>query len=140
AADDFKKCPVPVISAVQGGAAGAGATFSASGDIIVATEEAFFSLPEIDAKIIGGKKELEGFLPEKKVRMMALTGLRVSAEQAFQLGGVEKVVSQEKLTDTALEYAKIIADKGYITVRKWKQALIATEEIGTDEGNLIEQG
>lgn len=140
AGTDFQECPVPVISAVHGGATGAGATFSASADFVIASPEAFYSLPEIDVGVVGGAKELEGFLPIKKVKMMALTGEKVYAEEIHRLGGIEKVVSKEELYDTALNYAKTIADKGIVIARKWKEALIATAGVGLDEGNLIEQG
>ena len=139
AGSDLYTCSIPVIAAVNGAAVGAGAVFSASADVIIASESAFFSIPEIDVGVVGGAKGLSRFLPPQKVRTMALTGMKISAEEAFRLGGVEAVVPEEKLYDKAIEYAKVIADKGAIAVRKWKEALLVTENVGPREGLLIEQ-
>jgi|SRR5690625_626713 len=133
------ECPVPLICAVNGGAVGAGAIFAACGDIVLASEDAFFSLPEINIGIVGGAKGLSRFLPQQKVRAMVLTGMKVPAEEAYRLGGVEEVVEKEGLTDKALDYAKAIADKGYYASRKWKESLILTERLGPLEGFYVEQ-
>lgn len=136
---DFYTCGIPVIAAVNGAAVGAGAVFSASADIVIASKEAHFSIPEIDVGVVGGAKGLGRLFPPQKIRTMALTGMKVSAEEAHRLGGIEAVVPLENLHEMALEYAKIVADKGVMAVRKWKEALLVTESVGPREGLLIEQ-
>lgn len=133
------ECPVPLITAVNGAAVGAGAIFAACGDIVIASDDAFFSLPEINVGIIGGAKGLSRFLPPQKVRTMVLTGMKVSAVEAYRLGGVETVVGKEQLLKKALEYARTIADKGYYATRKWKESLLMTENLGPLEGFYLEQ-
>lgn len=144
--EHFRRCvetlykfPVPLVCAVNGAAVGAGAILAACGDIIVAADDAFFSLPEINVGAIGGAKSLSRFLPAQKIRAMVLTGNAVSADEAYRLGGVESIVDVTDLEEKAMEYARGIADKGYLAARKWKQALIVTESVGTLEGLYIEQ-
>lgn len=136
---DFYSCAIPMVVAVNGAAVGAGAVFAACGDIIVAEENAFFSIPEINVGVVGGAKGLSRLLPPQKVRALALTGGRVTAQEVYQYGGLEAVVKEEELYDTALDYAKKIADKGSLAVRKWKESLLITESVGPREGLLIEQ-
>jgi enoyl-CoA hydratase len=138
ATTDLSNCPVPIISVIQGGAVGAGAVFASCSDIIIATEEAFFSLPEINIGIIGGAKALSKILPQKTLRMMALTGKRIPATDIHRFGGIEEIVSKEDLLDTALRYAEEIANKGSIVVRKWKEALINTEDLNIEKGFELE--
>lgn len=136
---DIYTCPVPLITAVNGGAIGYGALLAAAGDIVLASKNAFFGLTEINVGLVGGAAGLSRFLPPHKVKTMALTGLRVPAQEAYMLGAVEAVVEPEELLDKAMEYAKIVADKGSAAVRKWKEALLVTETLGARDGLLVEQ-
>lgn len=138
ASSDLYKCSVPVISAVQGGAVGSGAMLAACGDIILASEEAFFSLAEVDLGLVGGAGPLSRFLPSQKIRMMSLTGMKVDALEAYRLGGKEKIVSFDNLFDTALEYAEKLAEKGSKVMRAWKDSLLVTEGIDPHNSFLIE--
>ena len=136
---DFYSCAIPMVVAVNGAAVGAGAVFAACGDIIVAAENAFFSIPEINVGVVGGAKGLSRLLPPQKVRALALTGGRISAQEVLQYGGLEAVVPEEQLFEKALDYAKVVADKGSLAVRKWKESLLLIESVGPREGLLIEQ-
>lgn len=138
AARDLYSCPVPMISAVHGIAAGAGATFAACADILFASPEATFSLPEINIGVVGGAKAMSRMLPAHKVRAMSLTGLPVSAEEIYRWGGIEQIVPKEELHAVTLEYAKKIADKGALAVRLWKESFVVNESVGAREGLLIE--
>lgn len=135
---DLHTCSVPVVVAVNGGAVGVGAAIAACGDVIFAEEEAFFAIPEIDIGLVGGAKSLSRLLPAHKIRALALTGKRVSAREVHQYGGVEDVVSRDKLDETALEFASLVAGKGAKAVRKWKEAFKLTEGVGIPEGAMIE--
>lgn len=139
AGSDFYSCEVPIIVAVHGAAVGAGAVFAAAGDIIVASDDAFFSIPEINVGVVGGASGLHRLLPPQKIRSLALTGGRITAKEVYDLGGVEAVVPKEELKEKALSYARLVADKGVLAVRKWKEALLVTEAVGPREGLLIEQ-
>lgn len=136
---DFYSCPVPVVAAVNGAAVGAGAVFAASSDIILADENAFFSIPEINVGVVGGAKGLSRLVPPQKVRAMALTGKKVTAKEIYGYGGIEKITTSDQLHQESMKYAEEIADKGYIALRKWKESLLLTEQVGPREGLLIEQ-
>lgn len=140
AGGDLYTCPVPVISAVNGAVIGAGAGFASYGDIIIAMEDAFFAIPEINVGVVGGAIDLKRLLPPQKIRSLALTGRRISAREIYQYGGIEAIVeSREELLEKALEYAQEISDKGFLAVRKWKESLLAIENAGLNEGTYIEQ-
>lgn len=136
---DLYSCNIPVIAAVNGAAIGAGSVFAGSADVIIASECAQFSIPEINHGIVGGAKGLSRIFPPQKIRVMALTGMKVSAQEAYRLGGVEAIVSLDELHSKALEYAEKISDKGSTAVRKWKESLLITENVGAAEGLYIEQ-
>lgn len=139
AGSDVYTCEVPVVVAINGAVVGAGAVIAGAGDVIIASEDAFISIPEINVGVVGGAKGLHRLLPPQKIRALALTGGRVTAQEIYRFGGVEAVVPNEELHEKALYYAKIIADKGPMAVRKWKEALLVTENVGPREGLLIEQ-
>ena len=130
---------MPLIVAVNGAAVGAGAVFAATGDIIIVSEDAFFSIPESKVGVVGAATALKRLLPPQKIRALALTGGKITAQELYNLGAVEAVVPTDELQEKALAYAKLVADKGYLAVRKWKESLLVTETVGPREGLLIEQ-
>lgn len=138
AGSDLYNCSVPVVCGINGAAVGAGAIFASCADIIVASESAFFAIPEIDIGLVGGAKALWRVIPPQKLRMMALTGMRCSAQEAYRFGGVEAVVPGNELNDKVMEYARVLASKEPMALRKWKEALLLTETVSPQEGLLIE--
>jgi enoyl-CoA hydratase len=139
AVEALHACAVPLVVAVQGAAAGAGALIAACGDIIIASEDAFFVIPEIDLHVVGAAKGLSKIVPYQKARAMALTGSKLFARELAMMGGVEEVIARSGLDARALEVAHCTADKGYLTARKWKEALLINERLGPREGLIVEQ-
>jgi enoyl-CoA hydratase len=137
--DAIRRCPVPVVAAVNGHAIGAGAVVASCCDIIVASEDATFSLPEILVGVMGGTRHMARVLPEKMVRYLAMTGRRVDARTVERFGGIQAVVELGKLRDTALDLAKEIATRSPSTVRLMKEAINLTEDMPLNEGYRIEQ-
>ncbi|MCZ8149141.1 MAG: enoyl-CoA hydratase-related protein, partial [Roseomonas sp.] len=101
----------PVIAAVQGGALGAGFVLAACCDIILASEEAYFAMPEVDVGQGGGASFLQRILPPAKLRRMMLTGERVPAAEMHRLGAVESVLPASELLPAAVALASVIAEK-----------------------------
>ncbi len=103
----------PVIAAVNGVAFGGGFEIALAADIIVATENARFALPEPKvglAALAGGMHRLSRQIPLKQAVAAMITGDPISAEQGERMGFVNRVVPQEQLLESALNYAnKIIA-------------------------------
>jgi enoyl-CoA hydratase len=72
------ECMKPVIAAVNGAALGGGLGLATMADIIVASDQGSFGLPEIDVGLAGGARHAMRIFPHSLVRRMALTGYRVS--------------------------------------------------------------
>jgi len=109
-------------------------------DIVIASEDAYFSLPEIDRGAMGGASHLQRMFGVAKVRAAFLTGGKISAEEALRLGGIEKVVAAEDLVETATGYARTLAGKSRDALRIAKQALNGIEPFDVDASYRWEQG
>jgi len=97
------QCEVPVICAPHGYIIGGGVIMCGAADIVIASDDAYCSLPEIDRAAMGGAAYLQRMLPLAKVRAAFLTGGQIPASEAYRLGGIEKVVSKADLYKTARE-------------------------------------
>ncbi|MEN8158802.1 MAG: enoyl-CoA hydratase family protein [Myxococcota bacterium] len=133
-------CPVPVISAVHGYCLGGGIGIAGSSDLVVASEDATFGLPEIDRGAMGGATHAMRMFGVQRARHMLLTGEPLTAQEGYRLGGVFAVVPKEKLRDTALELAGSIASKSPKAVRLAKQALNGIELLEPKQSYRYEQG
>ena len=102
-------CRYPVIGAVQGYALGAGFVFAACCDFLVASEDAYFALPEITLAVISGASYCLKMLPQGIARYMCLTGKSLSAQEMQQYGAVLRITSKEDLCRAAAELAADIA-------------------------------
>tara|TARA_B100001939_G_scaffold304775_1_gene283341 strand:+ start:3487 stop:4248 length:762 start_codon:yes stop_codon:yes gene_type:complete len=136
----IRQCQVPVICAPHGFVIGGGIGICGAADAIIAAEDCFFSLPEIDRGAMGGASHLQRILPLPKVRAAFLTGGRIPVREAYRLGGVEKVVPREKLVEEAWAFAAVIAAKSRTALRIAKQALNGIEPFDVDRSYRWEQG
>jgi enoyl-CoA hydratase len=114
-------CAVPVIAAVNGAALGGGMTFVLETDIVLASTEASFGLPEINFGLAGGMAATRRALNQFQGRKLYFTGRRVSAEQMERWHLVDTVTTPERLLPEALELAAEIASKSPLAMRaaKW---------------------
>ncbi|MBW2387193.1 MAG: enoyl-CoA hydratase family protein [Deltaproteobacteria bacterium] len=133
-------CPVPVISAVHGYCLGGGIGISGASDIVIASECATFSLPEIDRGALGAATHLMRLFGMQKTRRMLYTGEAIDAQEAYRLGGVESVVPKEKLRDEAMSLARCIADKSPKALRLAKWSLNGIELLDPKQSYKFEQG
>jgi enoyl-CoA hydratase len=123
--------PLPVIVAVHGFVLGGGIGLAGAADIVVASEDATFGVPEVDRGAMGGGAHLQRLFPVQKVRMMYFTGDPITAAEAHRLGAVEKVVPRAELREAALAIARKIAAKSPAMIRLAKESLN-----GIEDGNL----
>lgn len=135
-----RACEVPVVTAVHGFVIGGGIGICGASDVIIAAEDAYFSLPEIDRGAMGGAAHLSRMLPLHKVRALFFTGGNCSAAEAYRLGGVEKVVPRERLLEEARAFADVVASKSRTALRLAKQALNGIEAVDVDRSYRFEQG
>ena len=109
----MRDCPKPIIAAVEGGAAGAGASLAAACDLIVAGRDAYFSIAYIKIGLTpdgGATAFLGGALPRQLVSEMVFTGDRIPAERLHALGMVNRLVEPGRALDEALTLAGRLAD------------------------------
>jgi enoyl-CoA hydratase len=135
-----RSCEVPVVAAVHGFVIGGGIGICGASDVIIAAEDAYFSLPEIDRGAMGGASHLARMLPLHKVRAAFFTGGKIPALEAYRLGAVEKVVPRDQLLAEARTFAGIIASKSRRALVLAKEALNGLEPRDVDHGYRFEQG
>ncbi|KQX17619.1 MULTISPECIES: enoyl-CoA hydratase family protein [unclassified Sphingomonas] len=136
----IRDCEVPVVTAVHNFVIGGGIGICGASDTIIAADDAYFSLPEIDRGAMGGASHLSRMLPLHKVRAAFFTGGRIPAEEAYRLGGVETVVPADRLVEEARAFCAIIAGKSRKALTIAKQALNGIEPRDVDHGYRFEQG
>jgi len=99
------ECEKPVIAAVNGPALGAGMVLASSCDIMIASDNANFGLPEIDVGLMGGARHAMEIFSRSLTRRMVFTGYRVPASELYRLGIIEACTTPEELMPTALSMA-----------------------------------
>jgi len=137
--DALRRCSIPVIAAVNGHALGAGAAMVGCADIIIASENAKFGLPEVLVGAMGGTRHMARFAPAKVMRYMALTGRQVDAAYLERFGGIQEVTTLENLMPTALIMAAEIAQNSPAISGLMKESINLTEDMPLTEGYRVEQ-
>jgi enoyl-CoA hydratase len=130
---------LPVIAAVNGAAVGAGVALVASCDVVVASTNAVFGLPEIDVGVLGGGRHMQRLVGPFKARELLFTGRRISAEEMHRHGSISRLVAPGELAATARLLAGEIAGKSPLALRMAKQAMNRVEHLPLEEGYRLEQ-
>jgi enoyl-CoA hydratase len=133
-------CPVPVIAAAHGFVLGGGIGLVGSCDVILASDDATFGLPEIDRGALGAASHLLRMFPIQKVRKMLYTGEAITAAEAHRLGALEAVVPRAELRSSARQLAAKIAAKSPRAVRLAKESLNGIELLDVKRSYRFEQG
>ena len=133
-------CSVPVIAAAHGFVLGGGIGIVGSCDIILASDDATFGLPEIDRGALGAASHLLRMFPIQKVRRMLYTGEPITAAEAYRLGALEAVVKRDELLAAARALAATIAAKSPRAVRLAKESLNGIELLDVKKSYRFEQG
>jgi enoyl-CoA hydratase len=134
------ECAVPVIAAVHGFCLGGGIGLVGNADIIVASEDATFGLPEVDRGALGAATHLARLVPQHKMRAMVYTSEPATAQELLYFGSVLEVVPKDKLRDTALQVAQKIADKSPVVIRAAKESLNGIDPVDVKRSYRFEQG
>jgi enoyl-CoA hydratase len=133
-------CAVPVIAAVHGYCLGGGVGLVGNADIVVASSDASFGLPEVDRGALGAATHLARLVPQHKLRAMVYTGARASAAELHAFGSVLEVVPAEELRAAALKLARVIAEKSPTVMRAAKESLNGIDPIDVKKSYRYEQG
>jgi enoyl-CoA hydratase len=133
-------CEVPVIAAVHGYCLGGGVGIAGNADIVVASDDATFGIPEVDRGALGVATHLARFVPEHKLRAMYYTGATITAPELLAFGTIERVVPRDQLLDAAFDIAHTIAKKSSLVIRRAKESLNAIDPVDVKRSYRFEQG
>jgi enoyl-CoA hydratase len=135
----FKK---PLLAAVNGYALGGGCEVALMCDLIIAGDSARFGQPEINLGIIpgaGGTQRWPRTAGKYLAMEVMLTGAQVTAQRAYELGIVNRVVPAEATILVAQRLAREIAEKPPLAVRMAKEAVLKAFETPLAEGLASER-
>ena len=119
-------CDKPIIAAINGVAMGGGFEIALACDLIIASENATFALPEPRvglAALAGGLHRLPRQIGMKRAMGMILTGRHVSAREGFELGFVNEVVPKGEALAAAERWAATILQNSPMSIRASKQTI-----------------
>ncbi|MDW8062699.1 MAG: 3-hydroxyacyl-CoA dehydrogenase/enoyl-CoA hydratase family protein [Candidatus Caldarchaeum sp.] len=134
--------PKPVIAGIDGFALGGGCELIQSCDIRIATDRSEFGQPEINLGLIpgaGGTQRLPRLVGIAKALELELLGTRITAEEAFRIGLVNKVVKPEKLEEELAAIAEKLAAQPPLAVRAVKQLILMAREAPMSKGLAAER-
>src|SRR3954454_25358170 len=132
-------CTKPVICAANGPGFGAGFALMLACDIMLASDDAYFVMPEVDVGLAGGAGFLMQHFGKSMARYIYFTARRIPAAELYRLGVISACVPRERLMDEAMTIAPEIAAKSPKAVREIKRAFNVVEEMPTRDGYRYEQ-
>ncbi len=103
----MRACPVPIVAAVEGGAAGAGLSLALACDLIVASQEARFTAAYVKAGLVpdaGLTTSLSRLLPRALAMEMCLIGRPIMAIRFAELGAVNRLTAVGQAFEQAMNY------------------------------------
>ncbi len=133
-------CAVPVVVAVHGYCLGGGIGLAGNADVIVASDDATFGLPEVDRGALGAATHLSRLVPPLRARAMVYTAATATAAELAAYGSVWRVVPRAGLRDAAMEIAASIAAKSPTVMRAAKESLNGIDLWDVKRSYRFEQG
>ena len=143
--DVFRKIetfPIPVIAAINGYALGGGCELSMSCDIRICSDNAMFGQPEVGLGItpgFGGTQRLARLVGMGMAKQMIYTARNIKADEAFRIGLVNAVYTQEELLPAAEKMAGQIAMNAPIAVRACKKVVNDGLQVDMDKAIVVEE-
>lgn len=134
------ECPVPVIAAVHGFCLGGGIGLAGNADVIVASDDAYFGLPEVDRGALGAATHLSRLVPQHKMRAMVYTSATATAAELLAYGSVWEVTPRAELVARAMTLAGSIAAKSPTVIRAAKESLNGIDLWDVKRSYRYEQG
>jgi len=136
------RIPKPTVAAITGFALGGGCELALCCDVRVAGDNAKLGQPEIKLGIIpgaGGTQRLARLIGPAKAKDLIFTGRFVGAQEAREIGLVDRVVAPDDVYDTALSWAAQLAEGPSYALRAAKEAIDAGLETDLTTGLQIER-
>lgn len=131
--DRWATLRMPVIAAINGHAFGGGLELAATADLRIAGPEAMFALPEASIATCpgwSGTQRLVSLLGPSRVKWLALTGRRVDAKRAHEMGLIDEIAQTGAVFEAAVELAEQLARLAPVSVQLTKQLINATNGEG----------
>lgn len=125
------RLPVPVITAVNGAAAGGGCGYALAGDICIAARSAYFLQPFANIGLVpdvGATWALPRLIGKARATAMMMLAERISAEQAAQWGLIYQMVEDDALMETARTLAQRLAKGPTVAYALMRQGIRAAME------------
>ena len=132
--DQWARLRVPVIAAINGHALGGGLELAAVADIRIAAASATFGLPEATIATCpgwSGTQRLAALVGASRVKYLALTGMRIDADEAWRIGIVHERLAAPDVLARARELAAGICTLAPVSVQLTKQIIDAGSGAGT---------
>jgi len=132
----------PVIAAVNGVAMGGGFEIALACDLIIASEQATFALPEPKvglAALAGGLNRLPRQIGVKRALGMILTGRHVPASEGYELGFVNEVVPHDEVLAAARRWAKLICECAPLSIRASKDVVYRSLDSASLQESMTNQ-
>lgn len=134
------ECAVPVVAAVNGHCLGGGVGLVGNADCVVASDDAYFGVPEVNQGALGAATHMARLVPQHMMRTLYFTARTIPAADLVQFGSVLEVVPREELDAAALKVAGEIAAKDTRVIRAAKEALNGIDPIDVNRSYRFEQG
>ncbi|MEV5002366.1 enoyl-CoA hydratase family protein [Nocardioides sp. LML1-1-1.1] len=134
------ECSVPVIAAVNGFCVGGGVGLVGNADCVVASEDAYFGVPEVNQGALGAATHMARLVPQHMMRTLYFTARTIPAKDLVQFGSVLEVVPRDELDEAALRVARDIAAKDTRVIRAAKEALNGIDPVDVNKSYRWEQG
>ena len=134
------ECAVPVVAAGNGFCLGGGVGLVGNADCVVASDDAYFGVPEVNQGALGAATHMARLVPQHMMRTLYFTARTIKATELVQFGSVLRTVPRDELDDAALEVAGEIAAKDTRVIRAAKEALNGIDPIDVNKSYRFEQG
>lgn len=131
----------PLIAACNGLTYGGGLELALACDMVIASENATFALPEVTVGLCpggGGTQRLPRVIPRRIAAEMLFTGKPIDAQEAYRIGLVNKVVPRDELMTEAKKLAETICQAAPLAVRTAKEAMMRGLDMSLAEGLRLE--
>jgi enoyl-CoA hydratase len=109
-------------------------------DTVVASDDAYLGVPEVDRGALGAATHLARLVPAHLMRTLYLTGRTIAAADLVAHGSVLEVVPRDRLDEAALAVAGEIAAKDTRVIRAAKEALNGIDPVDVNRSYRFEQG
>lgn len=140
--ETLRRVKKPLIAAVSGYALGGGLELAMLCDMIVASKGAKLGQPEVRLGLMpgaGGTQRLTRAVGKAVAMEMVLAGRLLSADEAWRVGLVNRVVPEDRFFDEALALATEVASRAPLAVRLAKEAVLKAHDLGLEQGLVFER-